>query len=292
MPRPLPRPLPLPLTLPKGMLAVVMASSLALPFTALVARGQETASGSDQAAPWFAAPLLAQAKGSVPVESAAPPRRAQPSAAITEARARAAAERILAALKSGDANARFAQFSPELQRMTSPALVQSHIRRQPKVLSWTINAVAPGVDSSTVEAALQTSAGRRDLLMVIDGDGRLEGYHFDVSDQPAEEVARRFMQALIEGRYVYAVSFLNPDLQTEIPPGSLQQKWQNLQRLTGNFVRVRKINRSEHTPDMKLVMVTTEFTRLTDNLYVILDSANEIIGVDFPTEPTAPKAAR
>jgi hypothetical protein len=287
MPRLLPRPLHLPLTVPTGMLAVVMASSLALPFTAGVARGGWTTSGSDAAAP-----LLAQAKGSMPAGSSAQPRRAQPSAAITEARARSAAERILAALKSGDANARYAQFSPELQRMTSPALVQSHIRRQPKVLSWTITAVAPGVDSSTVEAALQTSAGRRDLLMVIDGDGRLEGYHFDVSDQPAEEVARRFMQALIEGRYVYAVSFLNPDLQTEIPPASLQNKWQNLQRLTGNFVRVRKINRSEHTPDMKLVMVTTEFTRLTDNLYVILDSANEIIGVDFPTEPAAPKAAR
>ena len=262
----MPRPLPRPLTLPTGMLALVMASSLALPFTVGVAHAQEISPGSA--------------------------RRAQPSAAISEARARTAAERILAALKSGDANARYAQFSPELQRMTSPVLVQSHIRRQPKVLSWAITAVAPGVDSSTVEASLQTSAGRRDLLMVIDGDGRLEGYHFNVSDQPAEEVARKFIQALIEGRFVYAVSFLNPDLQTEIPPASLQRKWQNLQRLTGNFVRVRKINRSEHTPDMKLVMVTTEFTRLTDNLYVILDSANEIIGVDFPTEPTAPKAAR
>jgi len=275
----MPRPLPRPLTLSKGVLAVLMASGLALPFTAGVAHGRETS-------------LLGDLAGSQPGQKVVPGRRPQPSAAITEARARAAAERILAALRSGDANARYAQFSPELQRMTSPALVQSHIRRQPKVLSWAITAVAPGVDSSTVEASLQTSAGRRDLLMVIDGDGRLEGYHFNVSDQPAEEVARKFIQALIEGRFVYAVSFLNPDLQTEIPPASLQRKWQNLQRLTGNFVRVRKINRSEHTPDMKLVMVTTEFTRLTDNLYVILDSANEIIGVDFPTEPTAAKAAR
>jgi hypothetical protein len=283
----MPRPLPRPLTLPSGMLSLVMASGLALPFTVGVAQGRVTSPASDPAASSLAqeAPLLL-------VQTTAPARRAQPSAAITEARARAAAERILTALKSGDANARFAQFSPELQRMTSPALVQSHIRRQPKVLGWTITTVAPGVDSSTVEATLQTSAGRRDLLMVIDGDGRLEGYHFNVSDQPAEEVARRFMQALIEGRFVYAASFLDPDLQTEIPPASLQKKWQNLQRLTGNFVRVRRINRSEDTPDMKLVMVTTEFTRLTDNLYVILDSANEIIGVDFPTEPAAPQAAR
>jgi len=56
-------------------------------------------------------------------------------------------------------------------------------------------------------------------------------------------------------------------------------------------VRVREVLPSEQSGDMKLVMVTTEFTRLTDNLYVILDRNNAIIGVDFPTEPAAPKPA-
>ncbi|HYP04420.1 MAG TPA: DUF3887 domain-containing protein, partial [Cyanobium sp.] len=63
----MPRPLPRPLTLPTGMLALVMASSLALPFTVGFAQGLEISPGSA--------------------------RRAQPSAAISEARARAAAER-------------------------------------------------------------------------------------------------------------------------------------------------------------------------------------------------------
>jgi hypothetical protein len=31
--------------------------------------------------------------------------------------------------------------------------------------------------------------------------------------------------------------------------------------------------------------VNTQFTRTTDNLFVILDSSNQIIGVDFPTDP-------
>jgi hypothetical protein len=72
----------------------------------------------------------------------------------------------------------------------------------------------------------------------------------------------------------------------------LQQKWFNLQRITGNFVRVKRINRAESTPDMRLVIVNTEFNRLTDNLFVTLDAQNQIIGVDFPTDPAPPSPPR
>ena len=237
--------------------------------------------------------LTGLAQAQTPPSATAPSvRRTQPSSALSEVKARAAAERILRALRDGDANERYAQFAPSLQRMTSPTLVQNHLRRQPKVQSWKITAISPGVESSTVEATLQTSAGVRDLLMVIDGDGRLEGYHLNVSDQPAEKVARGFIDAVIQGRYVAAMSFLSPDMQSEITAAGLQRKWQNLQRVTGNFVKVRKISRSEHTSDMKLVLITTEFTRLTDSLYVILDSDNSIIGVDFPTDQLNQPSAR
>jgi hypothetical protein len=80
----------------------------------------------------LAAPVLA-----APVA----PSRSQPSAALSEERARAAAEQILKALKDGDAEARFAQFAPKLQRMTSPPMVRSHLRNQPRILSWS---PAPG----------------------------------------------------------------------------------------------------------------------------------------------------
>lgn len=223
---------------------------------------------------------------------AATPRLAQPSSALSEAKARAAAERILQALRSGDANARYAQFAPRLQRMTSPALVATHMRQQPKVLDWTITGVEPGVESSTVEASLTTNAGGRQVLMVINADGKLDGYHFDQSDQSAEKVAREFIQAIVQGRYVFANSFLSPELQSEISAAGLQRKWQNLQRLTGDFVKLRQISRSEGTTDMKLVLATTQFSRLTDNIFVILDRTNTIIGVDFPTEPAAPHPSR
>ena len=231
-------------------------------------------------APLVQAPLMAPAA----------PSRSQPSAALSELRARAAAEQILKALKEGDAEARFAQFAPKLQRMTSPALVRSHLRNQPRILSWTLGSVIPGLDSSAVEARLVTSAGPRQLLMIIDNEGRLEGYHFDAADVAAETVARQFVQALIEGRYVYAFSLLGPKLQEEIPPAAMQRKWQALQQRTGTVVKVEKVARAEDTTDMKLVLVLTKFTRLNDNIFVILDRRNAIIGVDFPSDPALPSA--
>jgi hypothetical protein len=50
--------------------------------------------------------------------------------------------------------------------------------------------------------------------------------------------------------------------------------------------------RSENTPDQKLVIVKSQFSRITDNLFVILDGQNRIVGVDFPTEPNQPTPNR
>jgi hypothetical protein len=227
----------------------------------------------------------------IPTTVPAPPRTPRPSAAQMEVKARAAAERILTALQNGDANARFAQFAPSLQRVSSPAMVASSMKTMPRLLSWRITTIQPGYDSSGVEVILQTSAGRRDLLMVINADGKLEGYHFDATDKAAEVVVRDFMAALTNGHFISASSFLSPTLQEEIPQAALQRKWQNLQGITGNFVKVRRISKAESTADMKLVIVNTEFNRLTDNLFVILDSRNQIVGVDFPTDPADPTPA-
>jgi len=213
------------------------------------------------------------------------PHRAEPTAAMAEEAARAAAERILIAVRSGDAQARFNQFAPTLQRVSSPAMVAESIKRMPKLLSWTITAIQPGVDSSSVDARILTSTGSRELTMVIDGNGKLEGYNINAQDLDAEKIVRNFMTAVTEGHFISASSFLSPSLQEDISQATLQKKWQNLQRITGNFVRVKKIWKAESTALMKLVIVNTQFNRVTDNLFVTLNERNQIIGVDFPADP-------
>jgi len=211
--------------------------------------------------------------------------RAEPTAAMAEEAARAAAQRILVAVRSGDAQARFDQFAPSLQRVSSPVMVAESIKRMPRLLSWQIISIQPGVESSSVEARITTSTGVRDLTMVIDGNGKLEGYNINAQDVDAEKVVGTFMNALTKGQYIMASSYLSPSLQEEIPQAALQKKWQYLQRITGKFVQVKKIWKAESTASMKLVIVKTEFNRLTDNLFVLLNERNQIIGVDFPTDP-------
>ena len=102
--------------------------ALALAVAAALAPQLGQAQASPAQAPKVQAPLAA------PVLAApVAPSRSQPSAAHSEERARVAAEQILRALKDSDAEARFAQFAPKLQRMTSPAKVRSHLRHQPRI---------------------------------------------------------------------------------------------------------------------------------------------------------------
>jgi hypothetical protein len=85
---------------------------------------------------------------------------------------------------------------------------------------------------------------------------------------------------------------LSLPLQKEIGASALQARWQQLQRQTGEFVRIRRAVEAESNADQRLVLVNTEFNRLTDSLFVILNSNNEIIGVDFPSDPITPKPVR
>ena len=229
------------------------------------------------------------------------PLRAQPAAtaspaaakpALSTEQARAAAVRILEAIQSGDANARFAQFSDQLKAVSSPSMVAATMRSQPKVISYQLLSVRSGLTNSTVEAEIRTALGNRVLFIVINGKGQIERYYVDRADDPTSKVALQFVQAISTGNFITAHSFLSPSFQKEISPAALQAKWLGLQRETGNFVKVGRAVEAESTPDMRLVLVNVAFNRLSDNLYVILDSSNEIIGVDFPENPAGPTPVR
>jgi hypothetical protein len=232
------------------------------------------ASGVLQGAPAIAQPSGGSAKATT-------------SSSLSVEQARAAALRILKAVQSGDANARYAQFSPERQAITSPSLIAATMRTQPKVRSFELLSVRSGMGSSTVEAELDTAAGKRVVFMVLNGDGRLERYYVDRADDASSDVARQFVVTVSTGNFITAHSFLSPSFQKEISPDALQRKWLGLQRITGTFQKVGRVVEAETTPDMRLVLVNVDFNRLSDNLYVILNDQNEITGVDFPEEPAA-----
>jgi len=213
-------------------------------------------------------------------QAAAESSRSAPALSVEQARA--AANRVLQALQKGDANARYAQFAPEMQAITSPSMIAATMRTQPKILSYDLLSVQSGVNGSTVEADLRTSAGNRVVFMVLDGNGRISRYYIDRIDDNTSKVAEQFVQAVSSGNFITAQSFLSPDVQAEITPQALQEKWLGLQRVTGAFVKVGRVVEAERSADGHLVLVNVQFNRLSDNLFIVLNNDNQITGIDFP----------
>lgn len=230
--------------------------------------------------------VLAQTKPTPTITGVANTGATQPaSPTLSVEEARAAAERILKAVQSGNAELRYSQFSDELKAVSSPAMVAATMRQQGKLLSWTLLSVRSGLRTTTVEVSARTTEGMRDLFLVLNTKGQLAGYHLDLTDEKPSLVASDFVKALSTGHFITARSFLSLPMQSELSAGALQAKWMDLQRYTGNFVGVRRVVEAEDSAEGRLVLVYTDFNRLSDNLYVILNTNNEIIGVDFPQDP-------
>jgi len=210
------------------------------------------------------------------------PAAAQSGTGLSVEQARAAATRILETLKSRDARARYAQFAPEMQAITSPSMIAATMRSQPPILGFSLLSVRSGVSSSIVEAEINTTLGNRVVFLVLNPQGRIKGYYIDRADDPSSEVARQFARALSTGNFITAHSFLSPEFQQEITPAVLQSRWQELQRLTGTFLRIGRAVEAERTTDSQLVLVNLVFNRLSDNLFVVLNNFNQITGIDFP----------
>lgn len=227
--------------------------------------------------------LLSQAAGAGP---------AQGQAALSVEQARAAANEILKAEQNRDAKARFSQFAPELQQVSSPGMVADTMAKRPRVLSWKLLSVQSGIQTTTVEASVVTTAGNQDLFIMLNPQGKLSGYYIDKTDQAPSKVAAQFVKALSQGQYVSARSFFSPAMQKEVSAASLQARWQRLQQYTGNFMQVKRLVEAAENPEQRLVLVQTEFNRLTDNLFVILDANNLITGVDFPIDPNPLRGSR
>lgn len=238
---------------------------------------------------WFAAAASALpgfAQQALQQQSTTAPSAQTPALSVEQARA--AATRVFDVIQRGDAKARYSQFSPEMQAVTSPSMIAATMRSQPKVLSYKLLSVQSSLNGSTVEADLTTTAGPRTVFLVLTSAGKIARYYFDRIDDSTSQVASQFMQALSTGHFITAHSFLSPLFQSDITPEALQSKWLGLQRETGAFVRLGRVVEAETTPDSRLVLVNVQFNRLTENVFVVLNNANQITGLDFPQSDQAP----
>ena len=141
--------------------------------------------------------------------------------------------------------------------------------------------VAPGYNTTTVDAVVVTADGDQPLLMVLDEDGKLLAWKWSQQVQPIEATALEFVRYLADERWVLARTKLSLQLQEELSPADLERKWSKLNRVSGGFRKVKDAVIASQGGDQQLVLVAVAFGKATSNLFVIFDNQGRIINVDI-----------
>ena len=85
-------------------------------------------------------------------------------------------------------------------------------------------AVAPGYNTTTVDAVVVTADGDQPLLMVLDEDGKLLAWKWSQQVQPIEATALEFVRDLADERWVLVMTKLSLQLSEELSPADLERK--------------------------------------------------------------------
>jgi len=100
------------------------------------------------------------------------------------------------------------------------------------------------------------------------------------NSQQQQIIAEQFLDLVASGQFVEARQYLHPVLADEWTPEVMQTRWQSFQDRTGGFVR-----RLDSRTIDQLVLITVEFTEVTDDAIFIFDGNQRITGIDFPLQP-------
>ena len=211
---------------------------------------------------------------------------ATPSTNLTAAQANEAARTLLEAIKGKDGATIYNGLSDPLRNSTTTEAVQRRMNRSPRVTSYRISEISRGMDDTTVEAfaVVETRKGEVPLLLVLDDSGKLVAWKWVGTTLPIEDTALKFVNDLDAGRWIAARYYLDLDFQKELSPQDLQRKWTKLSRSLGGVQRVKSALVASQGGEQQLVLVTIEFGKVTDNLFVIFNRQGRIINVDFSAD--------
>ena len=146
------------------------------------------------------------------------------------------------------------------------------------VKSKVINTI--NADLVVVTAKFEKTTG--DFIVTFNKTGQIVGVDFPKLES-IEQIAETFVNALATKDFARARGYLHPYLKVELFPQEMKQKWDAKIEQTGPVKRIVRINtRTGSTADnTDVVIVTIEFAKSTQDMFVIFDEARRIVGVDF-----------
>ena len=223
---------------------------------------------------------------SVRAESLVSQATAAPRTELSPRQATEAATALLQAIQTKNAAGIYSLLSSPLQAATSVEAIANRLKSAPGIETFRVVAVNPGIDDTTVDTVAITNGGTREvpLLLVLDDEGKLLAWKWVGTMRPIVQTALNFVKDLDASRWVAARYYLDLDFQKEISPADLQRKWTKLEGLLGGVKRIKSALVASQGGDQQLVLVTIEFGKITDNLFVIFNRQGRIINVDFSAD--------
>jgi hypothetical protein len=121
---------------------------------------------------------------------------------LSTAQATAAAELALGALKDRDGDELHGALAEAVRTSVSKDKVQERLNKLTSIRRTRVVGIAPGYNTTTVDAVVVTAEGDQPLLMVLDEDGKLLAWKWSQQVQPIESTALEFVRHLAAERWV------------------------------------------------------------------------------------------
>ncbi|MGK7931194.1 MAG: DUF3887 domain-containing protein [Microcystaceae cyanobacterium] len=179
--------------------------------------------------------------------------------------------------------------SPELSKRISQEEIatfwENITNRRGEVKKYNDTEVINTLDADIVVIDTQFTNSQEDIVITYNKEGQIIGVNF-IGLESVEEMAEGFIQALMKKDYNAARSNLHPFLKAELFSAQIQDKWESVIAEYGNGKKIEEITivPSFGGGSGKLVTVTVQFEKRSDDVLIIFDENQLITGVDMAVD--------
>lgn len=122
-----------------------------------------------------------------------------------------------------------------------------------------------------------------DFVVKLDSNQKITAVDFpQVGD--IQTNAEKFVDAITQGDYSLARSYLSPDLKQQFLPETIQQRWQAILAKLGPF-KQRTTAKVVEANDYEAVLVNLEFAQYSGGFLIFFNPLGEITGIQSPLTP-------
>lgn len=132
----------------------------------------------------------------------------------------------------------------------------------------------------TLWVTVQFEGSTEDLVLKLNQDQQITAVDF-MRLGNIEIIAKQFVDALGQGDYALARSYLSSDLKQQFLPETIQQRWETVLSKTGPFQQsaVASVSRSS---DYDVVAMNVEFANYSGKFLVLFNPLGQIVKVNSP----------